>query len=203
MKLLVSEFNPSSCIHVTTHVNSFTLVASSVSLEIGVLLGSQSESHFNFARQMLISLINKLKIGEQDTRVGVVVYGKDASLRILLGQYNLRGVLNKAIERLPYPGSGLRLDKALEYIETLFRNGYVDVPKTLIIFTDRRPDDASLLLAAKAAGKGISIVTIIMGEAARNPGTSPGGGLVVLITNPEDSGSNNVIDILVDGVYPG
>ena len=184
-------------------MNSFTLVASSVSLEIGVLLGSQSESHFNFARQMLISLINKLKIGEQDTRVGVVVYGKDASLRILLGQYNLRGVLNKAIERLPYPGSGLRLDKALEYIETLFRNGYVDVPKTLIIFTDRRPDDASLLLAAKAAGKGISIITIIMGEAARNPGTSPGGGLVVLITNPEDSGSNNVIDILVDGVYPG
>ena len=110
-------------------------------------------------------LVDELVIGPEDTRVGVVVYGNLAYLRIGLTQYDNQQDLKDAVSKLVYdPKKGTNTSGGIQVMREEFANNHREgATQISIIITDgkaTRDIDSTIPNAEAARADGIIIFAI-------------------------------------------
>ena len=152
-------------------IKSAALVSPKV--DLGFVFGADgpnAANDFALGRKLIIEILKKLQLSPDKSRFGLVLYGRLAAVLIRLDTFDNRDRAIKLIEELRLPSLGFALAKALEFTRSnLFSVSYgarKDVPKTVIVLLNKRPDLESILAAGKLIKDGVKVKAIALGKAS-------------------------------------
>uniref|UniRef100_UPI00358FA01A collagen alpha-1(XXVIII) chain-like n=1 Tax=Myxine glutinosa TaxID=7769 RepID=UPI00358FA01A len=102
---------------------------------------SVGPDNFEIIKDFMSTLIEKLPVGRNATRVGMVLYSLEVRLEFGLGQHITAGNLRRAIARVPYLGEGTYTGTAIrQAVQVGFAGARPVVPKVLLVITDGETD---------------------------------------------------------------
>ena len=178
--------------------------ASSAKLDLVILVGTDGQDatkDFDLVKQLAQKVLSEYDISLDNTRVGIIQYGKDPRLVARLNSYTDKRTINSVIDTLRSPSDGNRVDKALDLARTdLFnvRNGARQgVPKTLLVFTNKEADLNPGMAAEKLRSMGVKIIVVgVGGKIGKDQveGLVKDDNQIFLATTPE-SATNMVAEI--------
>lgn len=177
-------------------------------LDIGVLIGAQSGDKFVMAKEILEKMLVKYDFSSGNKKVGVILYGKEPILKLPVTKVLKKTDLLQEIKRLRHPADGFRLDKALQKAEQEFFSdcspGTVACPnKILLLFTDRKPDEKSKVLADKFTSNDVKIVSVVLGLPDKDDVNKLGGKDTVIITPKPTDAIKDISDDIKDALSIG
>ena len=121
----------------------------------------------DIAKYVAKEMLNEFHISPDNTRAGIIQYGRDPRMVVSLDSNSDKRMLNHFIYRLTNLADGNRIDKALDFART---NLYYErfgtrkgVPKTLVVFTNKEADVDPQVAARKLKDLGIKIIVIGVG----------------------------------------
>ena len=140
-------------------------------LDVGLILGAagrNSEKDFAIEQKIAKRIVESFHISPTTTRIGILLYGRDARMMAKLNSYSNRKSMVEYLDRLRNPGDGSRIDKALGMASTeLFTEGNGDraqVPNTLIVFMNRKAEVNPLQAARYLKDLGVKVIAIGIGD---------------------------------------
>ena len=179
-------------------------------MDIGILFGSQSVENFVAGKQILQNVLKTYDYKDGNIRIGLISYGKDPVIKVSFKENIRKSSLLQLVENLIHPDDGLRLDKALTIADTEFFKPCLsetlctsDTSKSLIIFTDKQPNNRSIQLANNIASKNVKLVTVITGSKIGDDVINLGGTDAVTIPKGGSDDKNKVADKIKDSILPG
>eukprot|EP00794_Sanderia_malayensis_P014924 gene14924-16466_t len=168
-------------------------VAKPVRLDLGVMFGADganADATFRAEKELTKKLIDKYDIAPSAALVGAVVYDSDANLAIRFGDVQSKDNAKNAVDRLQRRRAGHNLLKGLQVArDKLFNEEYGarrSVPKTLLVFVDKKSSKAELekmaIVAKQLHDAGVKIIVVVIGrevdEKLLSPVISDGTGVV-------------------------
>ena len=130
--------------------------------------GPDAAKDFELEKFISKEMLDAYDISSAITRIGLIVYGRDARVVAGLNSYSDRSSLENVINSLRNPGDGSRVDKALNIARTnlfLESNGARNaIPKTLVVFLNRKADISPLAEANKLREHGVKIIPVGIGK---------------------------------------
>ena len=154
---------------ISKSIKSAALVSPKV--DLGFVFGADgpnAANDFALGRKLIIEILKKLQLSPDKSRFGLVLYGRHAAVLIRLDTFDDRNRAIKLIEELRLPSLGFALAKALEFTRSnLFSASYgarKDVPKTVIVLLNKKPDLESILAAGKLIKDGVKVKAIALGK---------------------------------------
>lgn len=101
------------------------------------------------------------------------MYGKNAEVTTSLGQFTDKVSLKNALEQIVIPSDGNRIERVLEKIhDEVFQigTGYrQEIPKTILLFTTKRPEVNPGPAAQRLLRAGVKIVVVGVGVDLKLP----------------------------------
>ena len=117
--------------------------------------GSVGHSHFQTVKQFVLDFVQGLKIGPNDTQVGVIVFGSSATVAFNLNTYSSKDSVLSAVRNIQYIGGGTNTQSALD---RLISQGFTtrwgarlsdgSVSRLAVVMTDGQSNSPSLTLSA-------------------------------------------------------
>ena len=186
-------------------------IASVVQLDLGFLLGAggvNAARDLEIQKRIAKDMLNAFDISPQHTRVGLIQYGRDSRLVARLNRYTDKRTLNHVIGTVSSTSSETRLDKALDMARSdLFDVHYgarKDIPKTLLVFTNKAVDSSSQDAAEKLKDLGVKVIVIGVGQQVDKKqleGIAGSNKEVFVAANPDDA--KNVVNDIAKASMPG
>uniref|UniRef100_A0A3Q1JRP7 VWFA domain-containing protein n=1 Tax=Anabas testudineus TaxID=64144 RepID=A0A3Q1JRP7_ANATE len=122
-------------------------------------------------KTFIINLLHFIKIGPDDTRVGLLQYGSVVQPEFSLNTYTTKAEVEQAVRNMEHLATGTMTGLAIQYtMETAFteeqgaRPANLHIPRIAMIVTDGRPQDSVEEIAAQARQAGIQIFAIGVGR---------------------------------------
>ena len=119
-------------------------------------------------KNIVKQVLDKLHISDTTTRVGFILYGKEARTALRLNTYRDATSLKRVIDSLRNSGDGNRVDKAFTVAQTnlfLEENGArIGVPKTLIVLMNNKADKSLSSAAQNLKDSGVKVIVIGVGQ---------------------------------------
>ncbi|TMS10606.1 Matrilin-2 [Larimichthys crocea] len=145
-------------------------------------------------KTFIINLLQFLKIGPDDTRVGLLQYGSEIHPEFSLNTYTTKAEVEQAVRNMKHLATGTMTGLAIQYtMETSFteedgaRPANLQIPRIAMIVTDGRPQDTVEEIAAQARQAGIQIFAIGVGrvdmDTLKTIGSEPHSEHVHLVAN--------------------
>ena len=151
---------------------------SPVRLDLGVIFGASGPEAtiiFTAQKAFVRTLLDKYDISTNSTLVGIISYGRDASVNVKFGDALSKEATRNAIQKLNNPGNGANVNRAFELAKTsLFsetagaRRG---APKSLLLFVNRKlteNEKQSIKLIKDLEDSGVKVVVIGVGDDVDN-----------------------------------
>ena len=130
--------------------------------------GSNTARDFEIELKITKEMLNSFHITPTDTRVGLLLYGRNAIVAVHLNTYRSKAELEDLVKTLKNYGNGNRMDKALNLSRTDMFNenkgARKGIPKSLVIFSNKKSDVNPIIEAQKLRDLGVKIVTIGVGQ---------------------------------------
>ena len=145
-------------------------------LDLGFIMGSsgtKADFDFDLQKEVVKAILNLCDISQDAVRVGVIIYGRSAHLRIRLDSTGTsRHSTLTDIDGLRLGSTGNSLLQALQlakhYLFSTKYGGRRGVEKILIIFTTKPVESDALDLGKELLSRGHKIVTIAIGDEVRD-----------------------------------
>ena len=147
-------------------------IEKSVPMDIMFLLGAKSgedgEQNFKYQREMVLGMLSNYAISDDLTRVGIILYGKRASVQTRLAADNDEKLLKVLVSALMHVkpeqdlSSALKLAKLRLFSDTKRRN----VPKQIVLFVTSKSDEDPVPTASQLLSDGVDITVIAVGSNA-------------------------------------
>lgn len=121
-------------------------------MDIGIIIdrsGSIGKANFDKAKKFVVSLVHKLQISSQGTRIGIIPYNAIAQVSVRFSdvQHQTPVAMTNLINRIPYTSGNTRTDRALELANSqLFSSAGGDRSNrknVLIVMTDGKTNAGS------------------------------------------------------------
>ena len=189
-------------------------VAKKVKLDLGFVLGANGKNAddiFALEKDLSKKIVENFEISSRGTLVAAISYDNDARVEWRFGDViDIRSTVIR-IDRLRRLRSGNNVLRALEVArDNLFsiKNGArIDVPKTLIVFIDKREARDQRLedTAKQLQDKGVNVMVIVIGpEVSKNDVAGIASSPKDLISSPDPSKlSEDVISKSMGQLIPG
>ena len=130
--------------------------------------GVNAARDFSIEKQIAKQMLNEFKVSPDNTRVGLIQYGREPRLVARLDSNTDRRTLDYFIDTLSSSGGGIQMDKAFDMVRTaLFTERYGSrrgVPKTIVVLTNKAVDASSQVAAEKVRDLGVKIIVIGVGQ---------------------------------------
>lgn len=174
--------------------------------------GANADATFRAEKELTKKLIDKYDIAPSAALVGAVVYDSDANLAIRFGDVQSKDNAKNAVDRLQRRRAGHNLLKGLQVArDKLFNEEYGarrSVPKTLLVFVDKKSSKAELekmaIVAKQLHDAGVKIIVVVIGrevdDKLLSPVISDGTG-IVKSTNADSL--KDVLPKIIDLTKPG
>lgn len=146
-------------------------------LDVAFLLdgsGNVRMKNWYMMLQFVQTFERQVNFGKMETRIGVISYGREATMNIELNKYDKPTAFEQAVANIPFKGEktnaaiGLRALRTLMFVKS---NGdRPDVPNVAILLTDTASQHnvkEAMSEADKAKARGITIFAIAMGLKAK------------------------------------
>ena len=140
-------------------------------LDVGFVLGASGPSadkDFKLGKDVVTEMVRKLDVSADKSRVGLVVYGSDASFVFRLDTVRDKDNAIRAIEGLRMPGDGNALDKAIglsrRYMFSELYGARRGIPKTLVLLLNQNANSADKSEVEKLKSDGVKIVVVSLGK---------------------------------------
>lgn len=132
-------------------------------------------SDYEKVKTFIINLLQFLKVGPDDTRVGLLQYGSIVQPEFSLNNFTSKAEVEQAVRNMQHLATGTMTGLAIQYtMETAFtedlgaRPANLHIPRIAMIVTDGRPQDSVEEIAAQAREAGIQIFAIGVGRVDMN-----------------------------------
>ena len=131
--------------------------------------GSIGSANFQLMRTFVANVVTNLKIGPDDSRVGVVRYSSSASVQFSLNTHMTSTSLLQAIATIPYSGGGTNTAAAILTCIQLFSTSYgarpvsSGIPRIAIVVTDGRSYSRAATIAAAQIAHSRNILSYAVG----------------------------------------
>lgn len=137
-----------------------------------VVDGSSSIGTENFqeVREFLHKFIDRLEIGEQNVRVGLIQYSDEPHQEFLLAEHMDKKSLLEEVDHLPYRTGGTYTGKALTFLQTHYFNKTARrptddrVPQIAVVITDGDSSDEVMAPAQLLRQQGAIVFAIGVGQ---------------------------------------
>lgn len=144
-------------------------------IDLGFIMGAsgaRADADFALQKEVAKMILNSYDVSKDAVRVGVIVYGRSASLFVRLDYTrNGRRSILSSIDNLRLTSTGNNIDQALQlaniYMFSSRYGGRSGVPKVLIIFNNKPFDTSAFVAAKEALAKGYTIANIAIGDETR------------------------------------
>lgn len=128
-------------------------------------VGKPGEYHqFELGKRLMIEIVKQLSVSSEATRIGLIVYGRNARIMLPLNQGLTRGKLIKSIAELSVPegqnGLGRALDLTRSSLFTKENGRRSGVPKTVMMFLTSGADQAARLASKRLIEDGVKLKAI-------------------------------------------
>ena len=135
--------------------------------------GNKADFDFNVQKEIVKTIVSLYDVSEEAVRVGVIVYGRNANLRIRLDSTGKSSASTvTAIDNLRLGTTGNNLQQALQlakhYLFSTIYGGRSGIQKILIIFTTKSVQPGAFDLAKELIGMGYKIANIAIGDDTRD-----------------------------------
>lgn len=143
----------------------------SVAIDMVFILGatgSNAEKDFNLGKRAVVEMLKKLDVSRDKARVGLILYGKRASIVMRLDSLKDGESPVSIVEQIRAPGeAGFGLSEALNFARNFVLSERYgarrNVPKTAVVFVNRDIDEASKLAADALRQDGVKIIAVSLG----------------------------------------
>ncbi|CAD5125557.1 DgyrCDS13760 [Dimorphilus gyrociliatus] len=129
--------------------------------------GSVRAHNFEEVKKFTAEVVNKMKIGKKDVRVGLMTFASSVRNRFSFAKYTNKQSLVKAILSTPYTRGGTNTAAALTSAKRAFASARKNVPHIAIVVTDGRSYNKRLTLAAANSLKTAKVTTFAVGVGKR------------------------------------
>lgn len=126
--------------------------------------GSIGTPNFQLVRTFLYSLVNKLEVGKNRVRVGIMTYNDNPRAQVDLDTFDDKRELLNFINILPYHGGGTKTGLALDYAR---KNVFVsqkgsrkNVQQVAVVITDGKSQDNVSIAAAHLRRTGVTVYAV-------------------------------------------
>lgn len=128
---------------------------------------SISPSVFGEVKQFIVEFASEFKLGSDAARFGVVSLSTDnvEGVRIQLGEFDMISDFQQSVSNIP-PQFGLSsTSEAIEVAteEFIERGRNINVPRTLLLITDKRFNDRQEVLQSSAVARSMGIRLVVIG----------------------------------------
>ena len=120
-------------------------------------------------RNFIANVVRNLKIGPDQTRIGVVRYGSSSSVQFSLNTYMTNESLLQAIATIPYTGGSTNTADAILTCIQQFNTSYgarprsSGIPRIAIVVTDGRSNSQAATIAAAKLAHSEKILSYAVG----------------------------------------
>ncbi|KAF3857363.1 hypothetical protein F7725_009222 [Dissostichus mawsoni] len=97
---------------------------------------SVGPDNFEIIKDFVAALVDRVTVGRNATRIGLVLYSLEVKLVFNLARYNTKQDIKQAIRNIPYMGEGTYTGTAID----AFYSSRVGVSKVAIVITDGQTD---------------------------------------------------------------
>ena len=176
-----------------------------IKLDLGIILGATkqiSEKTFEVEKDIAKSIAEKYTISEDETLIGAIVYGADATIAFRFGDAtDTRGIIKRinAIQRGKLGNNVLRaLEIARDELFKSVKGSRKGAAKSVIVFIDSAQDVDPRVerVSLELKDKGIKVILIEIGPSDGKLAASIG-------TAPLSNKLNEVVDEIKDIAKPG
>ncbi|KAM4560406.1 uncharacterized protein PAE49_012605 isoform 2-T2 [Odontesthes bonariensis] len=102
---------------------------------------SVGPENFNIIKDFVTALVDRVTVGRNATRVGLVLYSREVKLMFNLARYTTKEDIKQAIRNLPYLGEGTYTGTAIrKATQEAFYSSRQGVSKVAIVITDGQTD---------------------------------------------------------------
>jgi len=102
---------------------------------------SVGPDNFKIIKDFVTALVDRVTVGRNATRVGLVLYSGEAKLMFNLARYTTKEDIKQAIRNLPYLGEGTYTGTAIrKATQEAFSSSRQGVSKVAIVITDGQTD---------------------------------------------------------------
>ena len=140
-------------------------------LDVGFVIGASGASadkDFKLGKDVIKEMVRKLDVAADKSRVGLIMYGSDASLIFRLDTVRDKDSAIRAIEGLRLPGDGNALSKAIDLSRRyMFSESYGarrGIPKTLVVLMNKNANSAERSEVEKLKTDGVKVVVVSVGK---------------------------------------
>lgn len=129
--------------------------------------GSVRAHNFEEVKKFAAEVVNKMKIGKNDVRVGLMTFASSVRNRFSFAQYTNKKNLIKAILSTPYTRGGTNTAAALQATKLAFQKARKNVPQIAVVITDGRSYNKRLTIAAANSLLATKVTTFAVGVGKR------------------------------------
>lgn len=102
---------------------------------------SVGPENFEIIKDFVIALVDRVTVGRNATRIGLVLYSLDVHLEFNLARYMTKQDVKQAIRKMPYMGEGTYTGTAIrKATQEAFYSARTGVSKVAIVITDGQTD---------------------------------------------------------------
>uniref|UniRef100_A0A8C4X246 VWFA domain-containing protein n=1 Tax=Eptatretus burgeri TaxID=7764 RepID=A0A8C4X246_EPTBU len=128
---------------------------------------SVGPGNFLIIKDFVNAVVDKVTVGDNATRVGLVLYSLEVRLEFGLNRYRTQHEIGQAINRMPYLGEGTYTGTAIrKAVQEGFRGARPSVKRVAIVITDGQTDKREpikLDMAVREAHAGMVISLAVIG----------------------------------------
>ncbi|MEQ2294131.1 hypothetical protein AMECASPLE_000688 [Ameca splendens] len=102
---------------------------------------SVGPENFEIIKHFVTTLVDRVTVGRNATRIGLILYSLEVKLVFNLARYNTKEDIKEAIRNIPYMGEGTHTGTAIrKATQEAFYSSRVGVSKVVIVITDGQTD---------------------------------------------------------------
>ena len=180
-------------------------------LDLGFIIGvdgPNSAADFSLGKEFIASVVRKVAISPNQTRIGLIVYGANAGMVMKLDTVSDNANAISIIEMLNTPRPGDALARAADMGRTdLFYAKYgerKDAPNTAVVLVNKRINGASKVAIDRLKKDGVKVVLVVLGKVVDlKPikGVLNQGGDVFKVGGQDELGG--AVDSAMSSILPG
>ncbi|XP_047460147.1 collagen, type XXVIII, alpha 1a [Mugil cephalus] len=125
---------------------------------------SVGPENFEVVKDFVNSLIDRLTVGQDASRIGVVLYSHVDMVVVSLQQHSSQDDIKAAIRRMPYLGEGTFTGSAIHRSNQIFQASRPGVRKVAVVVTDGQADPRDVMqfeeTATEAHAEGIEMFVV-------------------------------------------
>lgn len=125
---------------------------------------SVGPQNFEVVKDFVNSLIDRLTVSQDASRIGVVLYSHVDTVVVSLQQQSSQDDIKAAVKRMPYVGQGTFTGSAIHRANQIFQASRPGVRKVAVLVTDGQPDPRDVMqfeeTATEAHAEGIEMFVV-------------------------------------------